>query len=67
MPSVVVLTTNDTVVPPHKQHELATGLGAQVVEAPIDHLQVTSRPELYNPALLEALEFVGARKVVKTG
>jgi 3-oxoadipate enol-lactonase len=67
MPSVVVLTTKDTAVPPHKQRELATGLGAQVVEAPIDHLQVTSRPDLYNPSLLEALELVGAREAVKTG
>jgi len=31
-----------------------------VFEAPITHLQVTTRPERYNPALLEALAAVSA-------
>jgi pimeloyl-ACP methyl ester carboxylesterase len=67
MPSAVVLTTKDSLVPPDTQLELARGLGANVVEAPVDHMHVTSRPERYNPALLEALEFVGAREGVRTG
>jgi pimeloyl-ACP methyl ester carboxylesterase len=59
-PSAVVLTTRDTAVAPHKQRELAASLGAPVFEAPITHLQITTRPERYNPALLEALAAVDA-------
>jgi pimeloyl-ACP methyl ester carboxylesterase len=59
-PSAVVLTTRDTAVAPHKQRELAASLGAPVFEAPITHLQITTRPERYNPALLEALAAVNA-------
>jgi pimeloyl-ACP methyl ester carboxylesterase len=59
-PSAVVLTANDTAVAPGKQLELAAALGAQVFEAPITHLQITTRPERYNPALLDALAAVNA-------
>jgi pimeloyl-ACP methyl ester carboxylesterase len=59
-PSAVVLTTRDTAVAPHKQRELAASLGAPVFEAPITHLQITTRPERYNPVLLEALAAVNA-------
>jgi hypothetical protein len=47
-------------VAPSKQRELAAALGAAVFEAPITHLQITTRPERYNPALLEALAAVNA-------
>jgi pimeloyl-ACP methyl ester carboxylesterase len=60
VPSAVVLTTRDTAVSPGKQRELASALAAPVFEAPITHLQITTRPERYNPALLEALAAVGA-------
>lgn len=60
VPSAVVLTTRDTAVAPRKQRELAAALGAPVFEAPISHLQITTRPDLYNPALLEALAAVSA-------
>ena len=59
-PSAVVLTSRDTAVAPHKQRELAAALGAPVFEAPITHLQITTRPERYNPVLLEALAAVNA-------
>jgi predicted alpha/beta hydrolase family esterase len=59
-PSAVVLTANDTAVAPGKQLQLAAALGAQVFEAPISHLQITTRPERYNPALLDALAAVNA-------
>ena len=59
-PSAVVLTTRDTAVVPQKQSELAAALGAPVFEAPITHLQITTRPERYNPVLLEALAAVNA-------
>jgi hypothetical protein len=63
-PSAVVLTARDTAVAPHKQRELAAALGASVFEAPITHLQITTRPERYNPVLLEALAAVNAPRHV---
>ena len=60
VPSAVVLTTRDTAVHPRKQRDLAAALSAPVFEAPITHLQITTRPERYNPALLQALTAVGA-------
>jgi pimeloyl-ACP methyl ester carboxylesterase len=65
MPTAVVLSTEDTAVPPYRQRELASGLGAPIVEAHIDHLGVTARAGKYNPALLEALEIVGAHRLAK--
>jgi 3-oxoadipate enol-lactonase len=59
-PTAVLVTTSDTAVPPRKQHELAAALDARVFEAPIEHLEVASRPEAYNPPLLAALEAVRA-------
>lgn len=58
VPSAVVLTTKDQAVPPSKQRELATALRAPIFEAPIDHIEITSRPERYNPALLRAIASV---------
>ncbi len=63
-PCAVVITTNDDAVPPRKQRELAAAAGAQVFEAPITHLQITSRPRDYNAALLQALAAVGSREGV---
>ena len=59
-PSAVVLTSRDTAVAPHKQRELAAALAAPVFEAPITHLQITTRPKRYNPVLLEAIAAVNA-------
>jgi 3-oxoadipate enol-lactonase len=58
IPAAVVVTSKDGAVPPHKQHELARALNAAVFEAPIDHLEVVSRTDSYNPVLLEALAAV---------
>ena len=58
VPAAVVLTSNDDAVPPARQHQLAESLGAAVFDAPIRHLQITTAPERYNPALLAALESV---------
>ncbi len=55
VPTAVVVTSKDTAVPPRKQRELAAALEAQIFEAPIEHLEVASRPDAYNPALLNAL------------
>jgi 3-oxoadipate enol-lactonase len=65
VPAAVVLTCRDAAVAPRKQRELAAALGAQVFEAPIDHLEITANPDAYNPALLQALAAVGARGGVK--
>lgn len=58
-PAAVIVTTEDTVVSPHKQRSLATGLDAQVFESPIDHLQVVGGR--FTPALLTALAAVGGQ------
>jgi 3-oxoadipate enol-lactonase len=58
IPTAVVLTSRDEAVSPRKQRELADALDAEVFEAPIRHIQITSRAEKYNPALLEAIAAV---------
>jgi 3-oxoadipate enol-lactonase len=55
VPAAVVVTSRDSAVSPRKQRELADALGASVFEAPIDHLEVTTRGDLYNGPLLEAI------------
>jgi 3-oxoadipate enol-lactonase len=60
VPAAAVITTRDRSVPPRNQHELAQAARASVFEAPIDHLEVTSRADAYNPALLQALAAVTA-------
>jgi pimeloyl-ACP methyl ester carboxylesterase len=62
MPAAVVVTTHDTLVSPRKQRSLAAALGARVLEAPCDHLEVV-QPS-YNPALLGGLQAVGAHEPV---
>ena len=58
VPSAVVLTSRDDLVPPRKQHELARALEADVFDAPIRHIQVTTAGARYNQPLLRALEAV---------
>jgi 3-oxoadipate enol-lactonase len=58
LPAAMALTAGDTAVSPRKQHELAHAIGAQIFEAPIDHLEVTTRAAEYNPALLAAVAAV---------
>lgn len=58
VPTAVVITTRDTAVPAHKQRELADALNAGVFEAPIEHLEIVSKPREYNPALLGAIAAV---------
>jgi 3-oxoadipate enol-lactonase len=60
VPAATVITSRDRSVPPRNQHELAQAAGATVFEAPIDHLEVTTRADAYNPALLQALAAVTA-------
>ena len=60
-PTAVVVTTRDSAVPPSKQRELAAAASAQVFEAPVNHLEVVSRFQDYNPALLQAIAAVSGR------
>jgi pimeloyl-ACP methyl ester carboxylesterase len=64
VPAAVVVTTEDKAVSPRKQRELAEAARAQVFEAPIDHLEVNWRTDDYNPALLDAIAAVSARRDV---
>ncbi|MGH2913728.1 MAG: alpha/beta fold hydrolase [Solirubrobacteraceae bacterium] len=58
IPAAVVVTSADRSVSPTKQRELAAALNATVHEAAIDHLDLTERADLYNPALLDAIAAV---------
>ena len=67
LPTAMVLTARDTMVAPVKQHELARAMDAAVFEVPLDHLELTERPDVYNPALLAALAAVAAPAGVRVG
>jgi pimeloyl-ACP methyl ester carboxylesterase len=58
VPAAVVLTSRDTAVAPAKQRELAAAIRAEVFEVGIDHLEVTTRADEYNPVLLSAVSAV---------
>lgn len=61
VPFAVVVTTRDEAVPPHKQRSLAAACRARVFEAPISHMEITTRGPDYNPALLQALDSLRSR------
>jgi 3-oxoadipate enol-lactonase len=61
VPSAVVLTSRDELVPPRKQRELAEALEAEVFDAPIRHIQVSTAGTKYNRPLIEAIEAVSGR------
>jgi 3-oxoadipate enol-lactonase len=61
LPFAVVITTRDEAVPVYKQRALAQACRAQVFEAPISHMEIVTRAEDYNPALLQALESLRSR------
>ncbi len=65
VPAAMVLTARDSAVSPAKQHELAAAVKASVFEVALDHLELVSRDAEFNPALLSALEAVGARAGVR--
>lgn len=65
VPSAVVITRDDTSVPPPKQRALAASLGnVQAFEAPGTHGAVTMLPDSFNPVLLRALAAVGDQAAV---
>ena len=65
--SAVVLTSDDELVAPRKQRELAGALRAPIFEAPLRHLDLVFKAESYNPALLLALRAVGAPQTANIG
>ena len=67
LPTAMVLTSRDQMVSAAKQRELAQAAGATVFEVAIDHLEVTNRADVYNPALISALEAVAAPRGVPVG
>ena len=67
IPTAMVLTSRDAMVAPVKQRELAEASGASVFEVAIDHLEVTDRGDVYNPALISAVAAVTAAHQVAIG
>jgi 3-oxoadipate enol-lactonase len=65
-PIALVVTTQDQLVPVHKQRDLAAAAGGPVFESVIDHLDVVTRADQYNPHLLRAIEAVSSATGVKT-
>lgn len=60
IPAAMVLTGRDQMVAPAKQRELAAACGATVFEVALDHLDVTERADVYNPALISAVAAVAS-------
>jgi pimeloyl-ACP methyl ester carboxylesterase len=62
LPSAVVVTTQDTAVPPRLQRDLARRLGAPAFDSPGDHLSAPPS-EGFTRALLAALRHLGGQVV----
>jgi pimeloyl-ACP methyl ester carboxylesterase len=61
-PAAVVVTTHDSVVPPHRQHKLAAALpSATVHPVAADHGACVAAPQRFVPALVAACGSVAAR------
>ena len=58
VPTVVVVTTKDQLVPPHKQFALAQALGAPTLEFPGDHDAALVQAPRFSEITLEAIEAV---------
>jgi len=62
VPHAVVVTTRDAIVVPARQRRLAAALpNPSVHEADIDHTGCVTRPAIFVPALMDALESVTSR------
>jgi 3-oxoadipate enol-lactonase len=65
VPTAVVVTERDVVVPPRRQHNLAASIpGAVAYPVPVGHDGVVSAPGLFVPALVDACADV-ARRVTR--
>jgi pimeloyl-ACP methyl ester carboxylesterase len=61
VPTAVLVTTRDEMVPVRNQRALAAAARAQVLETPVTHLEVGSKSERYAPELIRAIDAVGRR------
>jgi pimeloyl-ACP methyl ester carboxylesterase len=62
VPTAVVITTQDQLVPPRRQYRLAASIpGAKIFEVAGDHLACVRAAERFVPLLVEACEYVDAR------
>lgn len=67
VPAVVMVHTDDGVVPSHRQHKLAAALpDSRTIEVHGDHLAVSTDPQHYVPALLRAHASVSRRILATT-
>ncbi len=67
VPTAVVVTTADTIVPPHRQMRLAESIpGATVHVVDADHGACALRPQLFVPALLDAVDSVVSRAALRS-
>jgi pimeloyl-ACP methyl ester carboxylesterase len=68
VPSAVVVTTRDTLVPPSRQRKLAASLpGARVFEVAADHDACVARADRFVPVLVEACLDVAGRAGLRAG
>jgi 3-oxoadipate enol-lactonase len=59
IPTAVVLTTEDRVVPPERQRRMAEAIpGARLFEVDGDHAVCVMRPRRFVPVLLDAVATV---------
>jgi 3-oxoadipate enol-lactonase len=66
VPSAVVITERDTVIPPHRQEKLATAIpGATVHRVPGDHTVCATDPHLFVPVFRDACSSVAARAAIR--
>ena len=62
VPTAVVITTEDQLVPPSRQYRLAASIpGAKIFEVAADHLACVRAASRFVPVLLAACEYVDAR------
>jgi pimeloyl-ACP methyl ester carboxylesterase len=62
VPTAVVITTRDGLVPPRRQYRLAASIpGAKIFEVEADHFACVRAVDRFVPALLQACEYVRAR------
>ncbi|MGY6499324.1 MAG: alpha/beta fold hydrolase [Acidimicrobiales bacterium] len=68
VPTAVVITERDTVVPPHRQEKLARAIpGATVHRVPGEHTVCATEPGLFVPVLRDACASVTARVRLRSG
>src|SRR5262245_33594535 len=66
VPTAVVITTEDQLVPPSRQYRLAASIsGAKIFEVAGDHLACVRAASPFVPTLLEACEYVAAEAATR--